>query len=500
MEGCFQTRMGVIVPRLSVKRTKDALEAQGRLDKNSKIKRFAAHQCEIIDDKLGDGQEDLFFIPVLANGQRKFESVADFVELTGLQDHIGPVCLASMLHPIDVHSMNSQLNPLASTIARWSHQYLGIDIGSCSQLLLRYRWTYMVYQPLLLLPSSTFSHLLSAFAIASSHSELFSLYRLLCDSLNVSHVALNAPIPEEVLPRSQYHSFSPGERQSQSSHKMCKNEPNILRSPTGLTPLYGDFGPDLIPEHAPTAGDFAAAFWCSAQQNGIFQTWAPRYTMFSRGNISEKARLLVMESLTEKRLQVGLQQTSAVDLYAGIGYFAFSYAKTGVGKILCWEINPWSVEGFMRGALKNRWTVQSVSEDVSSDASVAKDSRFLIFRENNEHAASRISKIRGNIPPVRHVNCGLLPSSRGSWGVAVQIIDPVQGGWIHTHENVAKKDIEMRKYEVAEIFKDLMEKHRDQLLGHPWAVECEHVEQVKSYAPGVIHCVFDIAIQPDISA
>ena len=38
------------------------------------------------------------------------------------------------------------------------------------------------------------------------------------------------------------------------------------------------------------------------------------------------------------------------DLYAGIGYFAFSYAKAGVGKVLCWEINPWSVDGLRRGA------------------------------------------------------------------------------------------------------------------------------------------------------
>lgn len=500
MKGSVQARLGIIVPRLSVKRTKDALEAHGWLDKNSKIRPFAAHQCEIIDGKLGDGQEPLFFIPFLANGQQKLESVADLVELIGLQGHMGPMCLASKLRPVDVQSMDSQWNPLASTIARWSHQRLEIDHDSCSHLLLPYRWTYMVYQPLLLLSSNTFSLLLSAFALARNPNELSSLYPLICDSLNVSHVALNAPIPEKVLSRSQIEDLDLGERQLHSSDILCENEPNILRSPTGLTPLHGDFGPNLIPDHAPTADDFAAAFWCSAQQNGIFQTWAPRYTMFSRGNISEKARLLVMESLTEKRLEVGLQQTSAVDLYAGIGYFAFSYAKAGVGKILCWEINPWSVEGFKKGALKNRWTIQTVNDDVSFDASAAKVPRFLMFQENNEHAASKISKIRECIPPVRHVNCGLLPSSRGSWGVAVQIIDPIQGGWIHAHENVAKKDIEMRKYEVAEIFKGLIQKHRHQFLDHPWAVECEHVEQVKSYAPGVIHCVFDIAIQPDISA
>ena len=64
------------------------------------------------------------------------------------------------------------------------------------------------------------------------------------------------------------------------------------------------------------------------------------------------------------------------------------------------------------------------------------------------------------------------------------------GGWIHAHENIAKKDIESRTAEIVGIFQGFAWKRFEA------KVECEHVESVKSYAPGVMHCVLDIAITP----
>src|SRR5690606_18256943 len=114
----------------------------------------------------------------------------------------------------------------------------------------------------------------------------------------------------------------------------------------------------------PRQEDLENAFWVSTKQNGIFQTWAPRYTMFSRGNITEKARILDFhrgDAGLERRKKslAALKGLWAVDLYAGIGYFVFSYAKRGM-RVLCWEINPWSVEGLRRGALRNGWKVKLV--------------------------------------------------------------------------------------------------------------------------------------------
>lgn len=182
-------------------------------------------------------------------------------------------------------------------------------------------------------------------------------------------------------------------------------------------------------------------------------------------------------------------ESSAVDLYAGIGYFAFSYAKAGVGRVLCWEINGWSVEGLRRGAEANGWGVRVVNGEMECG-----EERLVVFQESNEQAARRIEGMRDSIPPVRHVNCGFLPSSKESWETAVEVLDPVQGGWIHAHENIAVKDIDSRKKTIVEIFAALAEKHHG---CHPVRqVHCEHLERVKDYAPGVVHCVLDISIIP----
>lgn len=310
-----------------------------------------------------------------------------------------------------------------------------------------------------------------------SHHE--KLWVSICEAFKVTHIALNAVIPGCV----------------DSDHERA----NTIRSPTNLTPLYGDFGPSLPPppEHEPGIKDFRDAFWCGATQNGILQTWAPRYTMFSRGNLSEKTRVLGFRSLTRDGLGgSGPSEISAVDLYAGIGYFAFSYAKAGVGKVLCWEINAWSVEGLRRGAVGNGWSCRILEGGQKAEVGQADipDEQLVVFKESNELAVARTENMRAKIPPIRHVNCGLLPSSSDSWKTAVCLLDPVQGGWIHAHENVNAKDIERKKAEVVKTFTALVVAYARGPIRYHARVLCEHVETVKSYGPRVNHCVFDIAI------
>ncbi|KAF1992693.1 hypothetical protein P154DRAFT_452289, partial [Amniculicola lignicola CBS 123094] len=286
---------------------------------------------------------------------------------------------------------------------------------------------------------------------------------------------------------------------------------NTLRLPSNIHPLHGSFGPPPTPHRlsSPTPSDFNTAFWVTALQNGIHQTWAPLYTMFSRGNIREKTRLLTLPSV-----RAAGAGCTAVDLYAGIGYFAFVYRKAGCGGVVCWELNPWSVEGLRRGAGLNGWSVKVVTSEQLGERSGdvvrrVEDARvdFLVFQEDNERAldvvgrlSSRGSKSAG--PPVRHVNCGFLPSSWKSWGVAVKALDRELGGWIHAHENVGVGDIDKRAEEVVvemqglldECAEDEVEQPRDGWKGRRTAI-CEHVERVKTYAPGVVHVVFDIRIE-----
>ena len=347
---------------------------------------------------------------------------------------------------------------------------------------------YTIYSPMLLLKPNFLSSILREEADERLLDRLPGLYAMICQELKVTHIAVSGAIPGRL-------SSSCGPESADRE----PDEPNILRLPTRFTPLYGDFGPLNI-MHIPTQLDFEEAFWCSTVQNSIFQTWAPRYTMFSRGNISEKARILSLSSLTEERLGCKPGKTSVVDLYAGIGYFAFSYAKAGVGKVLCWELNSWSLEGLRRGAIGNDCEVASIDGNVDNQMALRQVARgkekFMAFHGTNQLAGLHMRTLRSLIPSVRHVNCGYLPSSKAVWKTAVSVLDPVSGGWIHAHENLAQREIESRRNEVVNIFSDLVLAVHGPEASQKFTVDCEHLQRVKSYSPGVIHCVFDIVITP----
>lgn len=372
------------------------------------------------------------------------------------------------------------------------------------------------------------------------------LWAMVCREMGVTHVALQGRVPATVSSTTAVGEGDIDAEAEGDKEEYPQPANNILRLPD-LHPLYNDFGPVLPPSHVPTQADFARAFWCTARQNGILQTWAPRQTMFSRGNVSEKARLLrLLGRATATRSGDGgeeegqgkgreKERSSAVDLYAGVGYFAFCYVRAGVEVVLCWELSGWSVEGLRRGAGPNGWGVaifgdsererddgvglgkgegedeRAAGEGKQPGKNAWKHSgeRLLVFHESNQRAAARIEAMRAQIPPVRHVNCGFLPSSEASWGVAVRVLDPAQGGWIHAHENIAVSAFERRTEEIARVFRGLVQQQQEQEeqqqrqrerggggKGPRRVVKCVHFEQVKGYAPGVVHCVLDISIMP----
>ncbi|KAK4453054.1 S-adenosyl-L-methionine-dependent methyltransferase [Podospora aff. communis PSN243] len=339
------------------------------------------------------------------------------------------------------------------------------------------RWS--VYEPLILLPSGSFTsspwaHLLSSLPPA----HLTPLWTAILANISPSsktpltHLAINEGIP--------LHNTSNPEATANEQEE----EENLLRSPSSLRPLHGDFGPPH-PTSPPSEEDFAKAFWVSTKQNGITQMWAPRWTMFSRGNVKEKARVLGFRSAG------GGKEKWAVDLYAGIGYFVFSYVKMGM-RVLCWELNAWSVEGLRRGAEANGWGVRVVRgdelEEVRMEELVRGEEEIVVFLEDNKEARRRVEVVRG-VEAV-HVNCGFLPSSEGVWRDAWEIqrrgLRVGGSGWLHLHENVAVGDIEGRKGEIQGMV--------DEWGGGEVKGDVEHVELVKTFAPGVWHCVFDVCI------
>lgn len=342
------------------------------------------------------------------------------------------------------------------------------------------RW--VVYPPMMLLPSGSFRdkwwRVLQSPVVASRHLEL--LWKFILEQVGkregkglLTHLAINEPIPL------MKHANASGEEH---------NAENVCRTPSGLVMLYGDFGPSLDPYCTPSQKDLDEAFWVSVKQNGIIQVWAPRYTMFSRGNVTEKQRLLdfhgpqrAVESRAKSKEE--LRKETAVDLYAGIGYFVFSYVKMGMGRVLGWEINPWSVEGLRRGALANGWSVRVVSH---GDTLKVGDEDITVLLEDNNKAGERIRALDG-LGPICHVNCGLLPTSEMSWEMALGILS--RDGWLHLHDNVGVRDILTRKEEVGEILRLRLRNQKDDR-----ELRIEHMETVKSFAPGVFHMVFDVYV------
>lgn len=177
--------------------------------------------------------------------------------------------------------------------------------------------------------------------------------------------------------------------------------------------------------------------------------------------------------------------------------------------VLCWELNPWSVEGLVRGMQRNGFGgVMVVGEQEETPAVELGEEggpRVLVFNEDNKHAGRRLLELRGKGKgkglPVKHVNLGLLPASQGGYRVAVEAIligdgNVLEGetvGWAHVHENVAVGEEEEKGEEVKREFGRLVR----EVGGEKGGVELDGEKggfRVKTYAPGVVHVVYDVKI------
>lgn len=414
-------------------------------------------------------------------------------------------------------------NPLQKALHSFLDEYISklddaqkssIDLNSLTTSIPK-RYTF--YPQLLLLPSNAFSTTpaWTLFISQLGTQDQQTLYQSIIEAFSpqaITHIAINSPI----------------------SPTSCNGTPNMTRSPTGLLPLHGDFGPralwsadDNDAPAQPSEPDFATALWVHTTQNGgIFQTWAPLWTMFSRGNVGEKARILgggegTFEGLdgAEGLLGQELTKVAVVDMYVGIGYFAFSYLKRGLGRVFGWEVNGWSVEGLRRGCVVNGWGVRVLRVDeegmVEDEAGSRGDEalerlveelgrdggvRMVVFRGDNRWGRRIIESMKvmsekavdlggdSSWLDIRHISLGLLPSSRLSWEDAIDMLDRRRGGWVHVHENVDVREMEQEKDSIVQCFQEHL---RDS-----GSATCSHIEQVKTYAPGVMHCVFDMHIDP----
>ncbi|CAD0086853.1 unnamed protein product [Aureobasidium vineae] len=255
----------------------------------------------------------------------------------------------------------------------------------------------------------------------------------------------------------------------------------------------------------PSQNDFDNAVWVSMKQNGITQYWVPRYTSSSHNNTAESARILQTPGLKATANPHNTHKgCTAVDLSAGNGSFAFSYAAAGVQKVLCWDANPWSIEGLRRGAVRNKWNIQVHHGDQTEGKAVKVHSRtrLVAFVESGDKAAARIHDLRRSLPPVRHVQCGVLPASGNFLATAAAALDPRLGGWIHVHQTFRMEEVfcgaNKTRADVETIVERLDRKrgYLTDVEGTPRKPVMQHVQRVGSYCPGTFHCVVDIHIPP----
>lgn len=492
-------------------------------------------------------------------------------------------------------------------VEAWRLQY-GIEKDIIAPLSKKLCKSYTVYGCMLLLPQnalegpewSPLEPLIHNNNIDNNNTALNDLYKYIAKELKITHIASNKPIPLHHHP----HPPPPANvantcNDNNNNETTPTSSENILRAPINFTPLYGDFGPETCSQPHPTQEDFDKAFWVTAKQNGIYQVWAPRWTMFSRGNISEKARLLTLGSVREavedaaaargereggeeeeeeegkeeKREKSRTPGFAAIDLYAGIGYFAFSYLRAGADQVWCWDINPWSIEGLLRGAKANKWEAVLLSHGMNdfdgdllqetATTSIPKETpkkgirkaKLLIFNESNIHAPERLQQYLFPPPPpplpqpyhppqitIRHINLGLLPSSRESLSLAAQILSLQQQqqqqitstlqpenqkdkpsqkrgstSWIHMHENFLLEEILAKANERSKELEEKMiwiyqnltrkemnemnemegeeKKEREKEKRTSVRVKLEGIHRLKSYAPGVMHCVVDFGVE-----
>lgn len=473
-------------------------------------------------------------------------------------------------------------------VEAWRLQY-GIEKDIIAPLSKKLCKSYTVYGCMLLLPQnalegpewSPLEPLIHNNNINNNNTALNDLYKSIAKELKITHIASNKPIPLHHHPHPPPTNVANTCNNNNNNETAPTSSENILRAPINFTPLYGDFGPETCSQPHPTQEDFDKAFWVTAKQNGIYQVWAPRWTMFSRGNISEKARLLTLGSVREavedaavrggreggeeeeeeeEERELQPPGFAAIDLYAGIGYFAFSYLRAGADQVWCWDINPWSIEGLLRGAKANKWEAVLLShgmDDFDGDLlqktaihSMPKETskkgirkaKLLIFNESNIHAPERLQQYLFSPlhhPPqiiIRHINLGLLPSSREALSLAAQILSlqhqqqqlttpqkevkPSQKrkgstSWIHMHENFLLEEILVKANERREeleekmiwIYQNIIRKEmNEEMEGEEKKkkekekrtrvrVKIEGINRLKSYAPGVMHCVVDFGVE-----
>lgn len=271
---------------------------------------------------------------------------------------------------------------------------------------------------------------------------------------------------------------------------------NIWRKPLSIIPLFGDFSTKDVNFDNPTHENFEKGFWCSTVQNGIYQEWAPIYTMFSRGNIKEKARILVTEKTKSTICHFkDIANNDVLDMYCGIGYFTLSYLKRDCRYLFGFDLNPWSCEGLRRALTSKK------------NSKFVKQNSCYIYNESNEFAMQRLKDFEASSMStadnncklkIRHINMGLLPTSEPGWAVALDVAYRFHGSCsvttLHVHENIHNDEVKDGSFVNEKLLPALLSFKKQNHYNNIESISVTHVEKIKTFAPDVWHVCIDTDI------
>ncbi|KAG0005099.1 tRNA methyltransferase tyw3 [Entomortierella chlamydospora] len=345
---------------------------------------------------------------------------------------------------------------------------------------------------------------------------------LIQEALNSSHIARKAIIPvHDVLRRPQIRPLT-GDWRLHNQYKAWVEQDQGLLEHQDIGNTLGkddanacsndlaNTTPGNADTTAPTKENFSQAYWAETCQNHVWYRWAPMFTMFSAGNITEKERVAKSRPIFDARGK------TVVDLYAGIGYFALVYlVHAGAKTVHACEWNPWSVQGLLQGAIKNEISYKVYHGGATGFADQnSKDQRN---EQSFEHGhVSRPS--HGKKPKeygqlvvypgdnsqwigffenqAHHINLGLIPSAEPGWVLGVRALCPKEGGYLHVHHNIRVGEEETFK---SYLLKSLHELFANWKQDSSWSLNIRHMENVKSFAPMVFHYVVDVECRPQIT-
>ena len=192
--------------------------------------------------------------------------------------------------------------------------------------------------------------------------------------------------------------------------------------------------------------------WAIRKENGVKYGYHVTKCMFSSGNINERRRMG----------EIARENEIVVDLFCGIGYYTLPIlVKNKIKHVYSCEWNDNAIKA-LKFNLENN--------NVSKKCTIIEGDNRLTTKELTDKAD--------------RVLLGLLPTSEGSYQVALSCLKP-KGGVLHIHGLSPSNDYQRFVTETCKKLLDINAKYK---------ITDIQINKIKSYAPHWDHLVLDIEI------